>query len=110
MKATNKSTGGTSFHDVIIRETPANMIKFLGKPHYVGGDKTNMEWEMETEDETVFTIYDWKNYGGIADDQIVEWHIGGRSKSDTLKAREELVNFIFNFSQYEPLSNNSIHK
>ena len=53
---------------------------------------------METSDGTVFTIYDWKNYGGIAMDRVVEWHIGGHTKEDTLKAREELVNYIFNFS------------
>lgn len=98
MKATNKSTGGTSFHDTVISETPRNMIKCLGEPHCIGGDKTNMEWEMETEDGTVFTIYDWKNYGGIGMDEVVEWHIGGHKKSDTEKAREELVNHIFNFS------------
>lgn len=98
MKATNKSLNGTSFHDVVVHETPANMIKFLGEPHCVAGDKTNMEWDMETSDGTVFTIYDWKNYGGIAMDRVVEWHIGGHTKEDTLKAREELVNYIFNFS------------
>lgn len=96
MKATNKSVSGTSFYDVTIHETPANMIKLLGEPHCVGGDKTNMEWEMETEDGTVFTIYDWKNYGGIGMNEVVSWHIGGRSKEDTIKARQELFGHIFN--------------
>jgi len=96
MKATNKSTSGTSFHDVTIRETPANMIKFIGPAHCIGGDKTNMEWEMETEDGIVFTIYDWKNYGGLNRNMPVEWHIGGHSRSDTEKARQEIFNTLFN--------------
>jgi hypothetical protein len=96
MKATKKSTSGTSFHDTTIRETPANMINYLGEPHCIGGDKTNMEWEMETSDGTVFTIYDWKNYEGIEMNEVVEWHIGGHSEADTEKAREELITFIFN--------------
>lgn len=95
MKSTNKSTSGTSFFDTVLSETPSNMIKLLGKPHYTGGDKTNMEWEMETSDGTVFTIYDWKNYGGISMDQVVEWHIGGFDRRDTLKAVEELRNALF---------------
>ena len=98
MKATNKSINGTSFHDQVILETPANMIKFLGEPHEVGGDKTNMEWFMETEDGTVFTVYDWKNYGGIRMDQVVEWHIGGHSKTDTIKARQEIFDLLFKAS------------
>lgn len=95
MKATNKSTSGTSFFETVISETPANMIKCLGAPHYTGGDKTNMEWEMETSDGIVFTIYDWKNYGGISRHQVVEWHIGGFSKEDTEKAVEELRSELF---------------
>ena len=95
MKSTNKSTSGTSFFDTVLSETPANMIKLLGEPHCIGGDKTNMEWEMETSDGTVFTIYDWKNYGGVSMDQVVEWHIGGFDRRDTLKAVEELRNALF---------------
>jgi hypothetical protein len=96
MKATKKSINGTSFHDTVVCETPANMIRVLGEPHYVGGDKTNMEWDMETSDGTVFTIYDWKNYRGIEMNEVVKWHIGGHSETDTEKAREELVTLIFN--------------
>ena len=96
MKATNKSTNGTSFFGVTVTETPENMIKLIGEPHYIAGDKTNMEWDMETSDGTVFTIYDWKNYGGLRMTKPVEWHIGGHSEEDTEKAREEFVNHAFN--------------
>jgi len=99
MKATFKSIEGTSFHDSVISETLANLISVLGKPNYScndGKDKVNFEWEMETEDGTVFTVYDWKQYRPVSDHEVIEWHIGGKSRSDTEKAREELFNLIFN--------------
>jgi hypothetical protein len=99
MKATFKSTGGTSFHDSVISETLANLISVLGEPNYSGNDgedKVNFEWEMETEDGTVFTVYDWKEYRSISDHEVIEWHIGGKSRSDTEKARQEIFNALFN--------------
>lgn len=99
MKKTNKSASGTSFHDTIIRETPANMKKLLGAPEYEdnsGDDKVNMEWIMETSDGTVFTIYDWKEYMPLNENAVISWHIGGYSKQDTELAREELRINLFN--------------
>jgi len=95
MKATFKSTGGTSFHDSVISETLANLISVLGEPNYSGNDgedKVNFEWEMETEDGDVFTVYDWKEYRSISDHEVIEWHIGGKTKSETEKARQVIFN------------------
>jgi hypothetical protein len=99
MKATFKSIGGTSFHDSVISETLTNLISVLGEPNYYGNDvedKVNFELEMETEDVTVFTVYDWKQYRSISDHEVIEWHIGGKSRSDTEKARQEIFNTLFN--------------
>jgi hypothetical protein len=45
---------------------------------------------METEDGTVFTVYDWKEYRRLEEDEDIEWHVGGRSGADTEKALNEI--------------------
>ena len=63
MRKTNKSTGGTSFHDTVVGTTIHTLNKLIGEPTYVdntGMDKVNYEWEMETSDGDVFTVYSWK--------------------------------------------------
>ena len=62
----------------------AQLLGKLGKPHDGDGYKTDWEWNIEFEDGTVATIYNWKNgpnYGGdfleITPDMIREWHVGG---------------------------------
>lgn len=43
--------------------------------------KVTTEWNLEFEDGTVATIYDYKRYeeGAPALDEVYEWHIGGHS-------------------------------
>ena len=93
MRKTNKSTGGTSFHDITIRTTVHTLIKLLGQPTIVdntGLDKTNYEWEMETSEGDVFTVYDWKEYKVLDEHEIIDFHIGGHSKAVTEQAKNEL--------------------
>lgn len=84
------SPSGTSFHGITIKATPNELVDILGKPDYINGDKTNMEWVRELDSADVFTIYDWKNYSGIGDNQMVSWHIGARNKVITENAEKEL--------------------
>jgi len=93
MKKTTKSTVGTSFHDTTIKCSVNTLIEILGEPNYEGNDgqdKVNFEWEMETEDGNAFTVYDWKEYRPIGRDEIIEWHIGGKGRLTTEKAKEEI--------------------
>jgi len=96
MKQTNKSANGTSFHDTTIKASVNQLIKVLGEPclAYFNNheDKVSHEWEMETEDGDVFTIYDWKEYRVFDYDEQIEWHIGGKSKGITEKAKQEILN------------------
>ena len=65
MKKTFKEIGGTSFHDTVLNCSVTTLRKVLGEPEYdgnTGDDKINFEWEMETNDGDVFTVYDWKEY------------------------------------------------
>ena len=82
MKQTTKSANGTSFHSDTVFATVSDLRKILGEPRYQqndGSDKVNFDWVMETEDGEVFTVYDWKEYRRLGEDEIVEWHIGAHS-------------------------------
>jgi hypothetical protein len=93
MKRTDKIANGTSFHDHTFTATVDDLRNVLGQPQFEsndGQDKCNFDWIMETEDGTVFTVYDWKEYRQLAEDEVIEWHIGGRSGADTEKALLEI--------------------
>ena len=93
-KKTYKSTDGTSFHGTTIRATVNQLISAFGEPSddsNTGEDKVNFEWEMETEDGEVFTIYDWKEYKMIDVDKYVVWHIGAKDKSTSNTAEDEIL-------------------
>ena len=93
MKATSKEIDGTSFHETTIKCSVATLRKVLGEPDYEpndGEDKINFEWVMETNDGDVFTVYDWKEYRSLNENEMIEWHIGGRNKKSTEQAKSEI--------------------
>jgi len=93
-KKTYKSTDGTSFHGVTIRASVEQLSKAFGDPSMDsnwGEDKVNFEWEMETDEGEVFTIYDWKYYRPLRSDEIVTWNIGSKSKSVSWDAEREIL-------------------
>ena len=93
MKNTSKNPGGTSFHNNTFRATVSELRRILGVPYTVsndGRDKVNFDWVMETEDGEVFTVYDWKEYRPLSEDEIIVWHIGGHSSLVTMKASREI--------------------
>ena len=87
----------TSFHDTIIRTTVSKLRKAIGDPQGEqndGNDKTNFDWNCETSDGKVFTIYDWKEYRKISENEIIEFHIGGNNKLVTEQAKRELLEIL----------------
>jgi len=93
------SIAGTSFFGTTFPATVNQLVEALGEPTHEendGTDKVNFEWDMELEDGTVFTIYDWKEYREIGLDEMIDWHIGGKNESDTDKVLEELSKLIIN--------------
>ena len=93
MKRTDKIANGTSFHDHTFIATVSDLRHVLGEPDFEsndGEDKNNFDWIMETEDGEVFTVYDWKEYRPLPEDEVIEWHIGGRSGLITEKALLEI--------------------
>jgi hypothetical protein len=93
IKKTNKSLDGTSFHGATFSATLADLQIILGAPNHTSDhhDKVQNEWELELEDGTIFTVYDWKEYRRYTDKETIEWHIGGRSQKDTFVAQDVLV-------------------
>ena len=93
-KQTNSNTDGTSFHQVTFKATVNQLKQTFGEPSMednTGEDKVNFEWDMETEEGDVFSIYDWKEYKELDLDKAYEWHIGAHSKSVSNDAYEELI-------------------
>lgn len=93
MKKTNSSTNGTSFHNVTIKTSVNKLISVLGEADCVentGEDKVNFEWDLETSEGDVVSLYDWKQYREIDLDETIEWHIGAHSKSVSNVAFNEL--------------------
>lgn len=97
MKQTNQSATGTSFHHCTITATVNELTAILGEP-IKGGieDKVTHEWEMETDEGDIFTVYDWKEYREIDPNEKINWHIGGKSAAVTIQAQTELETALTN--------------
>jgi hypothetical protein len=93
IKKSYKDMNGTSFHGATISASLADLIDILGATHGIGevNDKVQNSWDLELEDGTIFTLYDWKEYRRYTDKEIIEWHIGGRSQKDTFVAQDTLI-------------------
>jgi hypothetical protein len=100
MKKTNSSTDGTSFQGVIIKASVQDLINVLGEPDFsdnTGEDKVNFEWDLETDEGNVFTIYDWKEYRKLDLNEQIEWHIGSHSRSISGDAQYEVMRELGNY-------------
>jgi hypothetical protein len=92
-KAVNTtSSQGTSFHGQTVYATVNQLIKILGEPDFTGdtSDKSQYDWIMQTNDGTVFTVYDWKEYRKYSKDKEIEWHIGAHRGIDAIKGMNEI--------------------
>ena len=86
--ATNVSFHG---HDFVAAKQ--DIEKVCGSVMYTDDDideKTQNEWEMQTEDGTAITIYDYKEYREYSDDEKIEWHIGANNRFGAKKGYDEL--------------------
>lgn len=88
--------GGTSFFNHTFQATPETLKRAFGYPQYGtndGKDKTNYDWLL-TVDGQVFTIYDWKYYRSLKDDELITWHIGAHNAivgAEALKQVQDLL-------------------
>jgi hypothetical protein len=79
---TQISCGGTGFVGEIVADYK-DLVRIFGKPTKGDEYKVDAEWDLQFEDGTVATIYNWKNgknycgASGTPKTQIRDWHIGG---------------------------------
>ena len=92
MRNTTHSANGTSFHGHTVSATLEQLIQVCGQPHAWGSadEKSQYDWYMETEDGKVFTIYDWKEYREIDEDEVIQWHIGALDSYKAACGQREL--------------------
>ena len=55
--------------------TYKELVAVLGQPHLTDGDKITAEWNLETVEGVVITIYDYKE--DETPKGLYDWHIGG---------------------------------
>ena len=65
------------------------LVELFGSPMEGDGYKTQAEWIVKTDDDIVFTVYDWKESTDPLN--ITEWHIGGNS-AKAVEAVHDIVN------------------
>lgn len=86
---------GTSSYRGYVKTTANALSKVLGSPMSGDGDKTTFEWDKKY-GSVVFTIYDYKEYAGIAKNTEVEYHIGTKCPEDTGIVVGLLISLGFN--------------
>lgn len=97
IKRATKDANMTSFHGHVIEATPEKLFNLLGPPTYEsndGRDKVNMEWVMELECGSIFTIYDWKEYKKLSMTHKILWHIGSGGPEVARWAKIEMENIL----------------
>ena len=115
IKKTNKSLDGTSFHGATISATLADLQVILGAPSNTGDhhDKVQNMWDLELEDGTVFSVYDWKEYRRYTDKDTIEWHVGAHNSNSSYKAQEALEEALaegINIEEQQTKTNNMSNK
>ena len=81
MKFTNQTDGNMTSYKGEFLITYAELVEIFGQPNHGPNtadlDKVTCEWELQFEDGTIATIYDWKEFRTPMGEY--EWHIGGHS-------------------------------
>ena len=87
----------SSFHGTTIKTTVSNLIRVIGEPDAEvndGRDKTNFDWYNLTLGGHKVTIYDWKEYRSISENERIEFHLGGHKQIHTLDGKDELLRLL----------------
>ena len=93
----SRNTCGTSFHgDTILASCNDIRSKLDIDVACYKGDKTNFEFELELEDGTPFTLYDWKEGDWVDEDDVLYYHIGARTGTESNKVVHALKEYGLN--------------
>lgn len=96
-KQTQNGFNGTSLQGCIISSYD-KLVEIFGEPNSDGDEyKVQKEWIIHFSDDTVATIYDWKEgdaYNGEGQGKhytkVTEWHVGGHNKASLFRVNEAL--------------------
>lgn len=83
----------TSFHDATVTSTVNEIASKLGIPfinYGYDGDKVTHEFNLEL-DGIVCTIYDWKEYRDVSEDDVLRFHIGTATRDESEKVASILA-------------------
>ena len=97
MKNVNESPIGTSYFFNDIRTTVKRLKEVLGQPRIEennGQDKMNFQWTARTSSGHLVTIYDYKEYKPLDENEKINFHIGGFGSIPTREAQKELEELI----------------
>tara|TARA_B100000768_G_scaffold62585_1_gene60649 strand:- start:18 stop:347 length:330 start_codon:yes stop_codon:yes gene_type:complete len=81
------------FHNYDFLAAVEDLEKVCGPVMYTDPDVdeiTQNEWEMQTEDGTPFTIYDFKEFREYPKSEKITWHIGSGNRFGSKRGYEEL--------------------
>lgn len=83
---------GTSFFDLIINCSANKLKEVFGEAdaHTENiNEKSQYNWNLQTDKGSYFCIYDWKEYREYDDDEKIEWHVGHK-----LQDMEDITNYL----------------
>ena len=81
----------SSFFNCYIKDSAKNISELLGKSKYYGDDKTIRNW-YGTLNGIDFHVYDYKAYYNIEENEIYPYHIGTKSRKDSIEVVKMLKN------------------
>ena len=90
------NAGGTSLSGYLTANYD-DLVTVFGEPHNDEGFKTDAGWDIEFEDGTIVTIYNWKNGKNYCGDEgevteeITDWNVGGNTNNDVKLLQEALA-------------------
>ena len=106
-QADQMQANGTSYHGHTIKAKLNELKELFGEPFCGDDDKVKYDWTLQTHDGVIFTIYDWRK-SNFAEDQEIEWHIGGFNALGTHKAKNLIEFEIINLFAEEFLNNTKL--
>lgn len=88
----------TSYHSVNITSKIETLTPALGKPLFEDlsstEDKVQIEYEIMLPNGKEVYLYSWKEYRRLKRDSVIEFHIGARSYSESIEARDYINSLI----------------
>ena len=95
-----------AYFNCIVRNTSEEISNIFGKWNTISDIKTQRQWNSCTPDGISFYIYDYKENRRIGENDTCDYHIGTRTKEDSINVMNWLnsiglhaleKNYFFNF-------------